>query len=181
MDRDDSQALIDAVRDACAARSTLYLAGAGSKRTPLAGACAAAPLDVTAHRGIVSYRADELVLTARAGTPVADLVSAAAAQGQRLPFEPLQSAGATLGGTVATGLSGPARPWRGGVRDAVLGLRLINGQAQHLRFGGEVMKNVAGYDVSRLQCGALGAYGVISEVSLRLLPRLRAKRVCAWR
>ncbi len=141
-------------------------------------------MDVSAHRGIVSYRPEEMVLTARAGTPISSLVAATAEYGQCLPFEPAEFAGrATIGGTLAAGLSGPARPWRGSVRDAVLGVRLINGKGESLRFGGEVMKNVAGYDVSRLQAGALGTLGLITEVSLRLSPvsqeTLYLSRPCA--
>jgi glycolate oxidase FAD binding subunit len=128
----------------------------------------------------VSYEPSELVVTALAGTRLVELEALLAQQGQCLPFEPPHyawSAGtqATVGGMVASGLSGPARANTGGVRDYVLGLKLINGLGQHLTFGGQVMKNVAGYDVSRLMAGALGTLGVITEVSLKVLPMAPAE------
>lgn len=129
-------------------------------------------LSVAGHRGIVNYEPTELVVTARAGTPLQELEAILAAQNQMLPFEPPHfGAGATLGGTIACGLSGPRRPFAGSARDFVLGTRIINGRAEVLRFGGEVMKNVAGYDVSRLMTGALGTLGVLLDVSLKVLPR----------
>ncbi|MEX0732918.1 MAG: glycolate oxidase subunit GlcE [Aquisalimonadaceae bacterium] len=167
---DISEQLVGQVREAMESRTPLNIRGGGSKafygRSPTG-----APLDVTDHRGIVNYEPTELVLTARAGTPLAELEAALAEQGQMLPFEPPHFGGeATLGGAIATGLSGPRRPWSGSARDLVLGLRLINGQGEHMRFGGEVMKNVAGYDVSRVVTGALGTLGIITEVSLKVLP-----------
>ncbi len=124
------------------------------------------------HRGITNYEPTELVLTARAGTPLADIEAALGANGQMLPFEPPHfGSGATLGGTLACGFSGPRRPYSGAARDFVLGTRVLNGRAEILRFGGEVMKNVAGYDVSRLMVGALGTLGIILEASLKILPR----------
>ncbi|MCP5279140.1 MAG: glycolate oxidase subunit GlcE [Thiobacillus sp.] len=128
-------------------------------------------LDVAGHAGIVGYAPTELVVTARCGTPLADLEAALARQGQMLPFEPPRFAeAATVGGMVAAGLSGPRRPWGGAVRDAVLGVKLLTGRGEVLSFGGQVMKNVAGYDVSRLMAGSLGSLGVILEVSLKALP-----------
>ncbi len=130
------------------------------------------PLDVTGHQGITHYDPVELVVSVRAGTPVYGLERTLAEAGQQLPFEPPHfGAAATVGGMVATGLSGPRRPWSGAVRDFVLGTRLITREGRHLRFGGEVMKNVAGYDLSRLVTGAQGTLGVITEVSLKVLPR----------
>jgi glycolate oxidase FAD binding subunit len=124
------------------------------------------------YRGIVSYEPTELVITARAGTPLAEIEAALRQKGQMLPFEPPHfGAGATLGGCVAAGLSGPRRPYAGAVRDFVLGVRLLDGKGDDLRFGGQVMKNVAGYDVSRLVCGSLGTLGLLLEVSLKVLPR----------
>lgn len=158
----------------------LVVLGGGSKRQLFGRRTDGDVLSVGSYRGIISYRPEEMVITARAGTPIAELVQATSAAGQCLPFEPMQTAGATIGGTVATNCSGPARPWRGALRDAVLGVRLINGRGQVLRFGGEVMKNVAGYDVSRLQCGALGTLGLIVEVSIRLLPLAPAHRCLSW-
>lgn len=129
-------------------------------------------LELSGHSGILSYHPVELVLTARAGTPLAELEAALAEQHQMLSFEPPRlGPTSTLGGTLACNQSGPGRPWWGSVRDQVLGIRMINGQGEHLRFGGQVMKNVAGYDVSRLQAGAMGTLGVITEVSLKVLPK----------
>lgn len=130
------------------------------------------PLEVAGHQGIVNYQPMELVLTARAGTLLTDIEAALAEGGQMLPFEPPQYGdAATLGGTIACGLSGPRRPYTGAARDFVLGCRMINGRGEILHFGGEVMKNVAGYDISRLMAGSLGTLGVILEVSLKVLPR----------
>ena len=124
-------------------------------------------LDTRSHRGIVSYDPTELVITARCGTPLAQLVQVLDAAQQMLPCEPPAFGdSATVGGMIACGLSGPRRPWSGSVRDFVLGTRVITGQGKLLRFGGEVMKNVAGYDLSRLMAGSYGSLGLITEVSL---------------
>jgi glycolate oxidase FAD binding subunit len=128
-------------------------------------------LDTTSYNGILSYEPSELVITVRCGTPLAEVEAALAQKGQCFPFEPPHfGAGATVGGMVAAGLSGPARPSVGTVRDFVLGARVINGKGEHLTFGGQVMKNVAGYDVSRLLAGSWGQLGLITEVSLKVLP-----------
>jgi glycolate oxidase FAD binding subunit len=134
---------------------------------------------------VVSYEPTELVVTVGAGTPLAELEALLAEQGQCLPFEPPHftwsrvaeadltvpdASPATVGGMVASGLAGPARASVGGVRDYVLGVKLINGLGQHLTFGGQVMKNVAGYDVSRLMVGARGTLGLLTEISLKVLP-----------
>ncbi len=133
-------------------------------------------LQVGGHRGIINYAPTELVITARAGTPLSELEQALAAHRQMLAFEPPHyGEGATLGGTIACNLSGPRRAWAGAARDFLLGCRLINGKGESLSFGGEVMKNVAGYDVSRLMCGAMGTLGVLLEVSLKVLPRPEAE------
>jgi glycolate oxidase FAD binding subunit len=130
-----------------------------------------AVLDMRELTGISSYEPSELVVTARAGTPLAELEAALAEKGQCLPFEPPRFApGGTVGGMVAAGLSGPSRASVGCVRDHVLGLTLLNGRGEILTFGGQVAKNVAGYDVSRLMAGALGILGVICEVSIKVLP-----------
>jgi len=129
-------------------------------------------LSTASHIGVVDYEPSELVLTARAGTPLAEVESLLAEHGQMLPFEPPRfGAAGTIGGAVATGLSGPRRPVAGAVRDAVLGCEIINGFGEHLAFGGQVMKNVAGYDISRLMVGALGTLGVITQVSMKVVPR----------
>ena len=161
----------DQVRAAAADRTPLRIRGGGSKDfhggLPLQGEV----LDTRAFAGIVSYEPSELVVTARAGTPLAELEAVLAAQHQCLPFEPPHfGPGATVGGMVACGLAGPARASVGGVRDFMLGVQLLNGRAEHLTFGGQVMKNVAGYDVSRLMAGAWGTLGVLTEVSLKVLP-----------
>ena len=162
--------LIDAVRAAAAQGRTLRLRGGGTKDFwghSLTGEV----LDTRGYRGIVSYEPSELVVTVRCGTPLAELEAALAEKGQSLAFEPPHfSEGATVGGMVAAGLSGPARATVGAVRDYVLGARFINGRGEHLTFGGQVMKNVAGYDVSRLMAGSWGTLGLITEVSLKVLP-----------
>ncbi len=117
----------------------------------------------------------ELVITARCGTRLADIESVLAERGQMLAFEPPHfGPNATLGGAVATGLSGPRRPYAGAVRDVVLGVKLLNGHGEILKFGGEVMKNVAGFDVSRLMVGALGTLGVALDISMKVLPQPEA-------
>ena len=129
-------------------------------------------LDVSAHQGVLSYEPTELVITARAGTPLAEIEKLLNDNGQMLPFEPPAFADtATIGGTIACNLSGPRRAYAGAARDFLLGCKIINGKAEILSFGGEVMKNVAGYDVSRLMAGAMGTLGVLLEVSLKVLPK----------
>ena len=129
-------------------------------------------LDVRGHAGIVDYEPTELVITARCGTPLADIEAALAERHQMLAFEPPHfGPGATVGGAVASGLCGPRRATSGAVRDFVLGAQLLDGKGDVLAFGGRVMKNVAGYDVSRMLAGSLGTLGVILEVSLKVLPR----------
>lgn len=164
------QSLLDQVRDARDRKIALEIRGGGTKRF-YGGAPRGELLDMAPLAGITSYEPSELVVTARAGTPLAVLEAELAEQGQCLPFEPPRFApGGTVGGMVAAGLSGPARASVGAVRDYVLGVTLLNGRAELLTFGGQVMKNVAGYDVSRLMAGSLGVLGVICEVSLKVLP-----------
>jgi glycolate oxidase FAD binding subunit len=164
------QHLIDAVRSAAADGRQLRLRGGGTKDF-WGAALQGEVLDTRGYQGIVSYEPSELVVTARGGTPLAELEAALAEQGQSLAFEPPHfGAGATVGGMVAAGLSGPARASVGSVRDFVLGVRMIDGRGADLSFGGQVMKNVAGYDVSRLMAGSWGTLGVITEVSLKVLP-----------
>ncbi len=129
------------------------------------------PLDVSIHHGIVNYHPSELVVTARSGTSLTELQTLLAEQGQMLAFEPPHfSETATLGGTIACGFSGPRRPFTGSARDFMLGCKILTGRGEILSFGGEVMKNVAGYDVSRLMVGALGTLGILLEISLKVLP-----------
>lgn len=174
---DDSDRLVDEVARAVSTHMPLRIRGGNTKAfLGRQTSAEAVELDVRSHSGIVEYEPTELVITARAGTPVAELTSALDAAGQMLPCEPPEFDGkATLGGAVAAGLSGPRRPWAGSVRDFVLGVRLITGEAKHLRFGGKVMKNVAGYDMSRLAAGSFGSLGVITEVSMKVLPKPRAR------
>lgn len=163
--------LIDQVKSATAAGRRLRITAGSTK--PFYGnpVEAADTLDVQPFRGITSYEPTELVVTARCGTPLAELEAALAEKGQCLPFEPPRFApGGSVGGMVAAGLSGPSRAAVGAVRDYMLGATLLNGKGEVLGFGGQVMKNVAGYDVSRLLAGSLGTLGVILEVSLKVLP-----------
>jgi len=164
----------DRIRSAAADGRRLCLRGGGSKDF-YGGPMAGDPLDVRDHAGIVSYEPTELVVTARGGTPLAELEGALAERNQMLSFEPPHfGAGATLGGCVAAGLSGPRRAanglYYGAVRDYVLGCVLMDGRGDVMRFGGQVMKNVAGYDVSRLAVGSMGTLGVILEISVKVLP-----------
>ena len=162
--------LIDQVQTARAQRAALQIRGGGTKDF-YGGEPAGEPLDVTPLTGISSYEPSELVVTVRAGTRLADLEAALAEKGQCLPFEPPRfAAGGTVGGMVAAGLSGPARAAVGSLRDYVLGATMLNGRAEVLSFGGQVMKNVAGYDMCRLLAGSLGIFGVVCEVSLKVLP-----------
>ena len=182
LDSDISAALQQQVLDAFHKETPLSISASGSKAF-LGNASRGQPIDVTGHRGIVEYDPRELVLTVRSGTTLHEIEAALAEAGQMLAFEPPHfGEAATLGGTIACGLSGPRRPYCGSARDSVLGCKLINGRGEILRFGGQVMKNVAGYDVSRLMVGALGTLGVMLELSLKVLPRPAASitvtRVC---
>ena len=164
------QQLSEAIRDAAARKQPLCIRGGGTKDF-YGGIPQGSSLDTTGHRGIVAYEPTELVITARAGTPLAEVEAVLREKGQMLAFEPPHfGAAATLGGCIATGLSGPRRPYAGATRDFVLGVRILDGKGDDLRFGGQVMKNVAGYDVSRLVTGSLGTLGVLLEVSLKVLP-----------
>ena len=177
--------LADAVRSAAAEGRQLTIVGSGSKlgrasQSPAVDASAAVQdLLVADHAGAIDHRPEELVLTARCGTALEDIDALLAQRRQHLPFEPPKiDGGGTLGGAVATGWSGPGRPWRGSLRDALLGVEMVNGLGQRLKFGGQVMKNVAGYDLSRLQAGAWGSLGVLLSVSLRVSPMPYVERNC---
>jgi glycolate oxidase FAD binding subunit len=129
------------------------------------------PLDISAHTGVVEYDPGELVMTCRTGSRLSDIRAVLAEHGQHLPFEPpAYGEQATIGGTVACGFSGPRRPWSGSLRDYLLGVKIVNGSGQVARYGGQVMKNVAGYDISRLMAGSMGTLGVLLEVSFKVLP-----------
>ncbi len=179
---DIAKQLVEQITAAAADKTALEITGGGSKNGILSRDISGQELKVSGHSGIVSYDATELVLTARAGTLLVEIEQELAQNGQMLSFEPPHlGKNATIGGTLACNLSGPGRPWGGSIRDMALGVRLINGRGQHLRFGGQVMKNVAGYDVTRLQAGALGSLGVITEISLKVLPRAEYSVTLSWR
>jgi glycolate oxidase FAD binding subunit len=164
------------IRRAAERRAPLRLRGGGSKDF-YGNAPRGEVLDTRGYAGIVSYEPTELVVTARCGTSLAELEKALEEKNQFLPFEPPHfGTGATLGGCIAAGLSGPRRAAAGAARDFVLGAKLIDGRGRLLQFGGAVMKNVAGYDVSRLLAGSLGTLGLIAEASLKLLPRPPSER-----
>jgi len=159
------------IQDAYTSATPLCIQGGGSKIF-YGRKIEAETLDVSANSGVISYEPTELVITVRAGTTILEINEVLAAHNQILAFEPpCFATSATAGGMVACGLSGPRRPYVGAVRDFVLGLKCLNGKAEILNFGGQVMKNVAGYDVSRLMTGAMGTLGVLLEISLKVLPR----------
>ena len=166
--------LQEQVREARERHAVLRVRGLGSK-DGIGDARVGEVLDTRACQGIVSYEPSELVITAQAGTPLAEIEAELAQRSQYLPFEPPRwghvQGGGTLGGVVASGFSGPARASRGAVRDHVLGVRMINGRAQWLRFGGSVMKNVAGFDLARLMAGSMGTLGVLTELTLKVMPQ----------
>jgi glycolate oxidase FAD binding subunit len=169
-DNDASDELAADLHRAAAEGTPLAIIGGGSKsflgRTPRGE-----PFHVGAHRGIVAYEPTELVITGRAGTTLTEIETVLTDSRQMLAFEPPHfGASATLGGTVASALSGPRRPYAGAARDFVLGVKMLSGEGRTLTFGGQVMKNVAGYDLSRLMVGAMGTLGVLLEISLKVLP-----------
>lgn len=167
---DQTQALTEAIRQAHAGRRPLRIAGGDTKR--FFGQPVGEVLSTAGHRGILRYHPTELVITARSGTPLAEIEAALAAHNQMLAFEPPAfGVAATLGGTIAAGLSGPRRFSAGAARDFVLGVTCLNGRGELLRFGGEVVKNVAGYDAARLMAGSWGALAVLLDISLKVLPR----------
>ena len=174
------------IRQAVADGQTLRIQGGNSKHFYGETAVSAQVLDTRAYTGVVSYEPSELVVTVRAGTLLSELEDLLDQQGQCLAFEPPHFRGAdeqhsqaTVGGAVACGLAGPARAVAGGVRDHVLGLQMLNGKAENLSFGGQVMKNVAGYDVSRVLAGSMGTLGLITEISLKVLPQAPAQATLA--
>src|SRR5262245_16619791 len=193
------QHLSKTIRGAAREKRPLRVRGGGTKDF-YGGELNGEMLDVASYRGIVDYEPTELTITARAGTPLVEIEAALREKGQMLPSEPphfgevsslpstlsnvegntvppeRRGRLATLGGCVAAGLAGPRRAFAGAVRDFVLGVRILDGQGAELKFGGQVMKNVAGYDVSRLMAGALGTLGVLLEISLKVLPAPPAER-----
>lgn len=168
---DISSALQNYVKEAISNRSPLYIHGGNSKLF-YGNKVEAKPLDVSTHTGIIDYDPTELCITVRAGTLLSDIEKILDAENQILPFEPPQyTQSATIGGALAAGISGPRRSYTGSVRDAILGVKIINGEGEIVSFGGQVMKNVAGYDLSRMMVRSQGTLGVILEASIRLLPK----------
>ena len=172
---DISEQLKDQVQQAIDKKQPLSITAGGSKNF-YGRKISGNELNLSEHQGILNYEPTELVITARAGTPLSVIENALVENNQMLPFEPPAfSESATIGGTVACNFSGPRRAYSGAVRDFVLGTKIINGHGDLLSFGGEVMKNVAGYDVSRLMAGAMGTLGVIVETSIKVIPRPEAE------
>jgi len=172
--------LCERIRDHAGRKEPLRIRGGGTKDF-YGEAPSGAPLEMSSYSGIVAYEPKELVLTVRAGTRLAEVEEALAAERQMLAFEPPRFGdNATIGGTVAAAMSGPRRAYSGSLRDFVLGTRIVNGKGEDLSFGGRVIKNVAGYDVSRLMAGAMGTLGVITEVSFKVLPRPAAEATLAF-
>lgn len=183
---DISEQLVDQVKASLNKQTSLRIHGNNSKlqlgRNPSAQG---EIISLAQHKGVVKYEPVELILTARAGTTIDEIDEILAESNQILACDPRRCNGeATIAGSLASNQSGNARPWLGSLRDHVLGIKLINGKGEHLQFGGQVLKNVAGYDVSRLQAGAMGTLGVITEVSFKVLPKPAAsitliKELCA--
>jgi glycolate oxidase FAD binding subunit len=162
---------IETLRDAGSRGTPLFIRGGGSKAF-YGRAVPAAEFPIGDYAGMIDYSPTELVVSARAGTPLTALEAVLAQENQMLAFEPPHfGPGATLGGTIACGLSGPRRPYAGAVRDHVLGITCLNGSGRQLHFGGQVMKNVAGYDISRTLTGSLGTLAVLLDITLKVLPR----------
>ncbi len=170
-DNDISTEIQKRVLASIESKTPLYIHGGNSKAF-YGNPVDAKPLDISPHTGVISYEPTELCITVRAGTRLADLEALLNDSNQILPFEPPQyTAKTTIGGAIAAGISGPRRAYTGSVRDAILGVKIINGKGEIVSFGGQVMKNVAGYDLSRMMVRSQGTLGVILEVSLRLLPK----------
>jgi glycolate oxidase FAD binding subunit len=177
---DKTGLLCDRVTRACSSKTPLAIR-AGDSKSFYGHDVQAEPLPLKGHQGILSYRASELVITARSGSRISDIESVLDEHGQQLAFEPpCHSDQSTIGGAIACGLSGPARPFQGAARDFVLGAKIINGRGELMQFGGQVMKNVAGYDLSRLMVGAQGTLGVLLELSLKVLPKAETETTLAF-
>ncbi|MDX8381086.1 MAG: glycolate oxidase subunit GlcE [Ghiorsea sp.] len=176
MSKNQTQVLQQYVVQAYQDKTPLNIMGGNSKawygRTPVGE-----PLNIAGHQGVINYMPTELVMTVRAGTKLATISDALDEHKQRLPFDPPYfGESATIGGTVACNFSGPRRPYAGSCRDYILGCTILNGKGEKLRFGGEVMKNVAGFDVSRLMAGSLGTLGVLLDISFKTLPHRLAEQ-----
>src|SRR4051812_30056493 len=163
--------LVDAVR------STPHLLAVGAGTKPRLSAVDAVKLSTARLRGIIEYDPSEFTFTAAAGTTIREIAATLEERGQYLPFDPmLVAAGATLGGTVAAGLSGPGRFRFGGLRDFILGVRFVDGMGRLLRMGGKVVKNAAGFDLPKFFVGSLGRFGVLAEMTFKVFPRPIASR-----
>ncbi|MFT5420039.1 MAG: glycolate oxidase FAD binding subunit [Candidatus Endobugula sp.] len=173
---DDTKNIIDRMKQAYDTKTPISIEGNGTKHLLGNRINSDAPVISTReHSGIINYEPVELVMTARAGTTLAEIDAVLGENQQTLACDPARFNGqATIGGSLASNQAGPSRPWTGSLRDHVLGVNLINGKGEYLRFGGKVMKNVAGYDVSRLQAGAMGTLGLMTEISFKVLPRANA-------
>ena len=158
----------------------VHVRGNGSKTALHIHAASAAPVDLSALSGVIEYQASEYTITAYAGTPIADIATALAEQGQYLPFDPLFPNCATIGGTVAANLSGSRRFRYGGVRDFILGAQIVDGRGRAFRVGGKVVKNAAGFDLSKFLVGSLGQYAIMTELTFKVfpdVPRFRSLRL----
>jgi len=174
-DHDDSERLVETIARANEQSNQVLIRGHGSKRF-LTGDFVGNALQTQDHTGILSYEPEELVVTVRSGTSLETVRNLLASQNQMLPFDPPSFGGAgTVGGAIASGFSGPSRPWNGSLRDSLLGIEMVNGLGQRLKFGGQVMKNVAGFDLSRLMAGSFGTLGLILSASFKVIPKPRVE------
>lgn len=174
-DSDDSLRLTETIRYSNEKSNRLAIRGHNSKSF-ITGNTSEEVLRTSDHTGILAYEPNELVVTVRSGTSIAEIRQVLSKHGQMLPFDPPSYNGrGTIGGAIACGLSGPGRPWYGSVRDSVLGIEMVNGLGERLKFGGQVMKNVAGFDLSRLMAGSFGALGLILSASLKVVPEPKTK------
>lgn len=177
---DASKVLQAFVRQAYEDKAALNIVG-GNSKSWYGREATGEPLTLAEHEGILAYYPQELTIKVRAGTKLSTIADALDEHRQRLPFDPPYfGEDATIGGTIACNFSGPRRPYAGSVRDYVLGCTMLNGKGELLHFGGEVMKNVAGFDVSRLMAGSLGTLGVLLDVSLKVLPHREAEQTVVW-
>ena len=167
--------LTDQIKQAVVDKQLLQIAGNQSK---VPASDDAQLLSIADHAGIVSYDPAELVVTVKAGTKLAELHAVLAENNQMVGFEPPEYGDSTVGGTYACALTGPSRPFRGGVRDFVLGSKVIDGQGREMQFGGKMIKNVAGYDVSRMLCGSKGSLALVTELSFKVLPLVEETTYC---
>ncbi|WP_373017903.1 FAD-binding protein [Thiomicrorhabdus sp.] len=170
-----SNQLSDQIKQAATEKRTLQITGNKTKVPQVSGI---EEISLSENSGIVAYEPSELVITVKSGTKLTDLKAALAEHNQMLGFEPPDYGGSTIGGTYACALTGPSRPFRGVLRDFVLGTKMIDGRGQQLTFGGQMIKNVAGYDVSRMMAGSKGSMAVITELSLKVIPLVEEVTYC---